>query len=320
MSWSSAARFYHQLALVHRTGIALAPAIEMAGVSSHGHHRELAPAWSRGCSAGGQLADQLAAAGEPDLTVALIRAGEASGKLPEMAQAIAEHFEHAVQLRSLVIARLVYPTILVNVALMVPMIPPAFLGTAPAWTILLGPAILWSVVGAIVASGAFARSGGLAARFALAPGVRFLTVPLILANTCMVLRAALAAGMLVPAALELAAGSCGNREISATLTAASADVRNGRLPDLTTALETCPFPRDMMQVIRNGEVSGKTEETLRQVQVVSEESFKTRTMWTAKVLAGIAYGLAVLVAVIVIVMMMSGYVQMITSVSAEMDP
>ncbi|MBA3708809.1 MAG: type II secretion system F family protein [Planctomycetes bacterium] len=319
MSWKSAARFYHQLALVHRTGIAIAPAVEMAGIASSDRHRALAPAWSRGCATGGQLADQLEASEEPALSVALIRAGETSGKLPEMAQTIAEHYEHAIALRSLVIARLIYPVILVNFALMVPAIPPVFLGTAPAWMVLVGPGALWGVVAVMVVVGIATKRSGLAARFALRRGLRFFTIPLILANTCTVLRASLGAGMLVPDALELAAGSCGNRAVAARLTAAAADVRNDRLPDLTSALETCPFPYDLMQLIRNGETAGKVEETLRQVAVVSEESFRSRTMWAAKILAGIAYGLAILVAVIVIFSMMSGYVNMISSTARELD-
>lgn len=316
MSWASAARFYHQLGMVHHVGISLAQAVEMSGGATFGRHRELAPIWSRGCAAGGQLADQLEASGEPALAVALMRAGEHSGRVTEGARMLAEHFDHLIALRGMIIARSIYPLLVINLGLMVPAIPGAFLGTTPAWKILLGPAILWAVIGAAAVSTRLAGASGLLARIALLPGGRFLAMPMLVSNVCRVLRAALSAGMLVPQALDLAAGGSGNRDMAERLRAAASDVRSGRVPDLTAALNACGFPRDAVNMIENGERSGKLEDVLTHVAVVYDESFRSRTMWTAKVITGVVYGLAMLLTAAVVLSMYGG---VLNQASAQME-
>jgi type II secretory pathway component PulF len=111
-----------------------------------------------------------------------------------------------------------------------------------------------------------------------------------------VLGAAVSAGLLVPAALELAAGACANRELAARLTAVAREVRASRTPDLSAALAACGLAGDELELIRTGEKSGKLEEGLAQARSVAAERFAFRLQWTARLVTGTVYGIAVLIA------------------------
>lgn len=317
MSWATASRFYHQLALITRTGIALPEAIGMAGNVAGGWHGRHAPAWREACRGGGGLADQLEASGEARETVALIRAGERSGRLPELAQAIATAHDHRIELRSLVIARLLYPAVLLHAGLILPAVPPVVLGYASPWKLLLGPSVLYAVVaiGAIVLR--LTTASGLLARLLLAFPLRGLAMPLIEAHTYRVLQAAFLSGMLVPEALELASGACGNRVMEGRLRAAASDVRSGLLPNLGSALAHVGFPRTPVGLVANGEQVGKTDEVLGQVTTLAEESFRTRSLYAAKVVTGTIYGIAMVMAIIAIFQGYGAYIGQIKDLTKE---
>ncbi len=291
MTWSSAAIFYDQLRSLVAMGMALPQALGLAGNTSHGRHRALAPAWAAGCSSGRPLAELLAADGEPALAVALVRAGEASGRLPELCRELAGYYEHALAMRRLVIGRLVYPAFLVHVALVAAAIPGiAFSGASPS-SLLAGPAVLWAVLA--LAWCVFHLVGPqVRARVMLSPGLIGLVGPLVAANTCLVVRAGLAAGMLIPASLELAAPACGNRIYTDRLQAAAGAVNDGRLANLTAALEAAGLPTLVVQMVGTAEIAGKLEEALGRCATFQQESFRTRVEWTARVLSGTIYALA----------------------------
>jgi len=102
--------------------------------------------------------------------------------------------------------------------------------------------------------------------------------------------------LLVPDALELAAGACANRELAVRLAEAGVAVRSGRLPDLVAALSACGMSGDELELIRTGERSGKLEEGLAQARVLAAERFAIRLQWTARAVTGAVYGLAMLIA------------------------
>jgi len=320
MSWQSAARFYRQLGMITRTGISLTQALTMAGGVAGGRHSALAGGWSDGCSRGSDLASQLRAAHEDPLTAALIQAGEKSGRLPEMAQMIADHFEHLMKLRSEIISRLIYPVLVLLFALMIPAVPGIFINGSPFWHVLVGPFALGVLAVVAVGFVVTTHRSGLLARLALSKPLVFFSMPLILTNTCRVLRAGFAAGMLVPDALELASGACGNRSMRARLEQAAVQVRGGGIPDLASAMTSAGFPLEMVQLIANGETAGRSEEVLMQVATVSEESFRIRSTYAARIFTGTIYGIAMLVASLVIIGMVSKYyIQPIKDLNTEMN-
>src|SRR5260221_9508608 len=144
MSWTSAATFYDQLRVLLSAGMPIVQALDLAAGVAASPHRELGRGWSAGCAGGAALAVQLAQSGEPPLAVAMVRAGEASGRLPELCGEIAGHCRHAIALRTLVIGRLIYPAGLLHVALVAAAVPAVAMRGGSPWLLLARPLGLWA--------------------------------------------------------------------------------------------------------------------------------------------------------------------------------
>ena len=316
MSWASAAGFYHQLGVMLRAGLPIPQALEHAGRASSGFHAQHAPGWSAGCAAGNSFAEQLAAAGEEPITCALILAGEQSGRLPEMAQEIATINEHRLTLRRMVISQLLYPLLLINLALMMPGVIGWF-HDGSAWAIVLPPMLFWAVLGAAVTALYATREAGFGARLALLPLVRSLTGPLVAANTCLVLHATTTAGMLHHRGLELAADACGNRAMAARLRHAATEVMTGRIPTFTAACASCELPRTVLQLIEAGEVSGSLEANLGRAAAFSREAFRERTTWATRIFTGTIYAIAMLVAAATVMSIYGGHLREVAQLAED---
>jgi type II secretory pathway component PulF len=318
MSWARTATFHEQLAVTLDAGLPIAQAVEIAGTTAGGAFTDHGRRWSSGCAAGQGLATQLSADGQPSLDVALIRAGEKSGRLPELCRQLASRYRHRIGLRNLVLGRLIYPVVLIHVALLAVGIVLTFTRGWSPGTIIALPMGLW--VAAAAAWSAIGLVGGPArARFALSRPLAPLTLPLVAADTATVLRAALSAGMLMPDALELAAGACGNQVIGERLTGAGHELRYNRLDSLAAALRRVGLPDLVVDHVTSGEQSGRLDETLGQVASLMRESFRLRAEWTARVACGIIYGAAVFGAAAVVLIFWSGYYGMIDDVMRDME-
>jgi len=316
MGLAATAAFYHQLATLVRAGFPLSQALNHAATASGGWQARNAAAWSSGCGSGLPLHEQLAASGENPLAVALVRAGERSGRLPELCDRIAAIAEHLQRLRGLLIGRLIYPFMLAHAALMIPAVPKAFM--SGNWGgILVGPAILWSVIGGGAFFIWFARRSGLGGRLALQPGPRFLTMPWVAANICQVVEAGIAAGMLFHDALELAAPACGNAVMAARLHVAAEDLRHGRCPSLTMALRQVGLPITVVQLVEGAEISGTLEIGLARTAAFQREQFESRSLWAGRIAAGMCFGAALLGAAWAIISMYAGYIGHITEMANE---
>jgi type II secretory pathway component PulF len=316
MSRATAATFHEQLCTLLEAGMPIAHALELAGDAAGGIHRTRARTWAAGCSAGLPLAQQMRASGEAELDVALVEAGELSGRLAGMCREIAAQHRHAIALRTMVIARLAYPLCIVHVALVAAAVPGVFLRGAAPWLLLAGPAALWAAAGAgLLAVRLLGREGW--SRVALLRGARFLAWPWIAANACLALRAGLAAGMLAPRALELAAEACGNRVVARRLASAATAVLNGRLPNVTAALRGSGLPDEVVRLAETGEHSGTLDTELGRAAALMRESFRLRSEWAARAACGAVYGLAMLLGVLVVFMLMAGYVGLITDTANQ---
>src|SRR5688572_13456580 len=183
MSWARTATFHEQLAVTLNAGLTITQAVQLAGDTAGGELRAQGRQWAAGCAAGRGLAEQLAAAQQPGFDVALVKAGETSGRLTEMCRDLAAHYRHRIELRTLVISKLVYPVILIHVTLLALGIVLTFMSGWSPWVILALPVLLWiSVGGAWLASGLLGPAQR--ARIALAGPLAPLTLPLVAANTC----------------------------------------------------------------------------------------------------------------------------------------
>lgn len=313
---SGPATFYAQLGSVVRAGLPLREAVRLAGEAAGGPWRAQAATWSAACAGGQPLAAQLEAAGVERLASALVRAGEVSGRLPELCAELAAYYEHRRALRNLIIARLVYPTLLLHVALAAMGVP----GLIRTWSplpLLYGPAALWLLIAMLVMIHLLLRRSGGLARLALHWPLRPLAVPLVAGNTCLVLHAAQAAGMLHPDGLELAAGACGNHLMETRLRAAAVDLRSGRLPDLPTALRACGLPDLVLRLVETGEASGTTEQELMRAARLQREAFQERTLWAARIATGTLYAITMVIAAVVVISLYAGYLNHVIAMTGD---
>lgn len=317
MSWARTATFHEQLAVTLNAGLTITQAVQLAGDTAGGELRAQGRQWSAGCAAGRGLAEQLASAHQPGFDVALIRAGETSGRLTEMCRDLAAHYRHRIELRSLVIGKLVYPVILIHVTLLALGVVLTFMSGWSPWIILVLPFLLWVSVGAawivLRMLGATTR-----AKLALSGPVAPLTLPLVAANTCTVLRAALSAGLLMPDALELTAGACGNQVLGRRLTEAAGNLRHNRIDSLAAAMANAGLPAIVVDLTTSGERSGKLDETLGQAATLMRESFRLHAEWTARITCGIIYGGAMLAAAGVVFLFFASYIGLINETMQDL--
>lgn len=306
MGWHHTAGFFRQLAVLTRTGMPVGTSLRLAGETAGGSYRAHGLHWSVGCTSGLDLASQLTAAGESDLVCALVRAGEATGKLPDLCARIADHYDQLQALRSLAIGRLIYPLVLLHVALVVPLVPKLFTTDMSALWLLAGPLTLWAAIGGLVIAARIWHASGLLARLALLPGPRLVVQPFLICNLCLVLAAAVAAGLKVRDALELAAAAVGNRVLAARLRDAAQRVDAGTIPNLTQALTYVRLPPTLVMLISSGEQSGTLDRSLDQAAVAARESFHIRALWATKIFTSFIYTVVLVFAAWQIISLFAG--------------
>ncbi len=317
MSWKGAALFYHQVGVIVRTDLPIARALALSGPVASGFHARHAAAWSAGCEAGKPLWVQLEASGEDPMAVALVRAGEISGRLPELAERLATHYEHLDKLLWDFIGKALYPFGLLHAALIVMVLPLVVFKGWPLYSLLFGPIALWVFIIGVLVAGKIFHQKGLLGKLMLLPGPNLLVRPLLTSMTCEVLGAAFAAGMLAPDALELAAGAVGNRTWTGRLLALATRVRGGGVHGIGVALGELGFSRTHVAIISSDEIAGRLDHALIQVATIAEEDFRQRTAWLVKGLNTVLYTIAALVVAAVVIGAAMSYVNTINSMSSE---
>jgi len=215
------------------------------------------------------------------LYVAVVRAGELSGSLPVVLDALTTYLEKSAQLRRKVVGAVTYPAVILAVAAgmvftMIVFLVPVFEGVyARANTALPAPTrLLIAVSGVIrgytlvVIAGAVAAAALLYTSAQSARGRRLidgakLRVPLfgplvrkaVLARTCRTLSVLLSSGIPLIEAMGTVARVSGNRVIEDALIEATAHVQDGgTIAD--TLKRTGEFPSMVVQFVATGEESG----------------------------------------------------------------
>jgi type II secretory pathway component PulF len=303
--WRRTALLHGQLAGLLDAGLPIGRSLVLAGATAGGRMAAASAAWAASCEGGNRLWQVLGASGEAPLVVALVRAGEESGRLPDCCRRIADICERLARTRDEAVGRLIYPALLLHAALIAPAVPGAVLGRSDPLWLLAGPACLWGLIAALAAVGWGTGRSGLFGRLMLRRPFSFLAMPMLVANTAAVLEAAFSAGMRVQAAFALAAGACGNQAMGARLAEAGVAIEERRLDSVAEGLAHGGVGGDLLALVQTGEAGGRLDRALAQVATLAEERFASRLRWTAKIATGTVYAIAMITAACTVLMMWS---------------
>ncbi len=265
---------YHQLGGTLSSGINLLQGVEMIrDAPPSGSFRQHLQSVLNDLKGGLTLSEALARRGRwlPDFDIALIAAGEKSGRLDACFHTLAEYYQERARLLRSVISALAYPAFLVLLVLLV--FPPGQL-TAMVQT--------QNVAAFLVAKGKVLLLVGLAevAILALNQGARFqwwrafseellARVPVLgkarrslaLGRLCMALEALLNAGSDTLKAWDLAGAASGSPALRRAIARALPRMAGGETPGEAIA-QGGVFPPKFLSVYRSGEVSGRIDQSL----------------------------------------------------------
>ena len=257
--------------------------------------------------------------------VNIVRAGEAGGALGTVLQRLAETMERTKELRESVRSALIYPTILIFVAVASVMVllifvVPQFQSTfaqagralpLPTQVVIVVGTFLrdwwWAAIPATVLAGLWFRRRGRVPAVRRARDARLLRMPLLgdligkveIARFARTLATLLANGVTLLAGLGIVKETMSNVVLSSALDGVTAKLREGKGFGRPLA-ETGLFPRLATQMILVGEESGRLEEMLGRVADVYDREVATAIKRFLAVLEPILIlGLAVMVGGIV---------------------
>jgi type II secretory pathway component PulF len=280
--FSARAEFYHQLAQLTTAGLGLPRALEQ--LRRHPPARSFrAPIQTtlRELNEGCTFAEALAQTGGwvPAFDLALIRAGEQSGRLPECLRQISDEYRQRAQLLRTTLLVLAYPAFILHFAIMIfpldRLTGLVLRGEVFAFLFqkltLLGP--LYGVIAAGVLAGQGESFGWRALIERLLHPVPVLgraRRSLAIARLASALEALLNAGVNILEAWELAAAASGSPALLRAVQAAKPDLAGGLTPAEMVATRR-EFPAPFAQMYSAGEISGKLDESLRRARDYFQE-------------------------------------------------
>jgi general secretion pathway protein F len=319
----SLALFTRELATLVEAGIPLDEALRMVMLHPMaGRLRATTQETLEHVLEGASLSDAMQRTGRfGDLYCSVVRAGESGGKLADVLRQLASFLERSMETGGRIRSALVYPAILVLMAVgalilivtvLLPTIAPIFkdAGTEPPFILqrLLEAETFvsehWLILGLLLA----AAAAGLVAA-AQNPQARASAHRLLLrlpvfgrmvtmaesARVARTLGSLLGSGVPMLPALRIAAGTAGNAAVAAGLTAAAEEVKEGRM--LADALrKNGVFPILMLRLIAVGEETGRLEPMLAHVEKIFDSLVQR---WVERMLTLLTPALTIVMGVMV---------------------
>ncbi len=297
--------FCRQFVSMHRAGVTILESLRMLVEQTENDTlREAAQEAYLGVQKGEPLAQSMAKSPKvfPKLLIHMVTAGEASGSLDIAFERMAEQFEKSAKLQSLIKKAMIYPIVVAIVAVVVVIVMltyvvPNFMGMfadmeidMPGITLAVVAAsefmqrrwyivvtVLILVVGFIVWFKKQPVGEALFAKAAIKlPLFGTLTTKSSAAKLARTLSTMLAAGIPMPEAVEITAGTINNLFYREALQEARNDVMQG-IP-LSQPLEKCGlFPPMVYHMTRIGEETGNVEEMLDKLADYYEEEVEVAT-------------------------------------------
>jgi type IV pilus assembly protein PilC len=293
--------FYNQLATMMRAGVTITQAVDLLRKSPP--NRKLgfvAKRVAEMVERGSTFTEAMRSTGRhlPEFDIALIEAGEASGRLSECFKLLADFYVERGRLASQVISALAYPAFLFHFAVL--LFPVSLLTAfllqrgytgafiqnkleifAPVYA--LSIFLIWSMQ----ASRGRRWRNGLEHILNKIPMVYGARRDLALARLCAALEALINAGITIIEAWDIAAQASGSQRIERAVAEARPRLLAGETPAEVISAQRV-YPELFTSSYRTGEVSGQLDETLRRLYRHYLESattgFQRIATWTPKII------------------------------------
>jgi len=280
--FSSRAEFYHQIAQLTTAGVGLPSALEHVQRNPPAHSfRQPVQCILEHLNDGFTFTEALQQTGgwAPAFDVALIQAGEQSGRLPECLHQISDEYRNRANLLRTTLLVLAYPTFILHFAILIFPIDrlTGLVLHGEVFAFLFQKLTVLGPLYGVVALSVLASQGRASAWRAFierllhaVPVLGRARRSLAIARLSSALEALVNAGVNVLEAWGLAAVASGSPALIRAVRVAKADLAGGMTPAEMVA--TCrDFPGEFAQMYDAGEISGKLDESLRRARDYFQE-------------------------------------------------
>jgi type II secretory pathway component PulF len=312
-------QFYLQLASMTRAGVTIVQAVEVLRKSPP--NRKLGVIAGRigeTIERGATFTEAMRSIGRhlPEFDVALIEAGETSGRMAESFKLLGDFYQEQASLVSKVISAMIYPVFLLVLAVLI--FPPSMLSElvlqqkagkyfASKFQIFVPIcATTFFAIWALQARRARAWRNFLERLFSMVPVVGGLQRNLALARLCAALEALINAGVTIIEAWDIAAQATGSQRIENAVAEARAQLLQGETPGEVISQQRI-YPDLFTSTYRTGEVSGQLDDALRRLYRHYMEEATTSMERLAIFVPKIAYLAIALVIAYHVLSFYSGY-------------
>jgi len=273
--FNNRAEFYYQLGKLTGAGLVLTASLQQ--LSRHPparSYREPIRRLLEPLANGHTFAESLRSAGPwlPEFDIAIIEAGEQSGRLEACLLSLADYYREKARLGRQILGDLAYPAFVFHLAVVLFPLPELVNGSLMNYAAkTLG---VFIPVYAVIAFVIYAAQSRHAERWrALIESIVRL-IPILgtarrylaLAQLAATLEALLSAGVTIIEAWEMAATACGSLALRRTVMAWRPLVNGGQTP-AEALVASGQFPDLFASQYRTGEISGQLEETLKRLHV-----------------------------------------------------
>jgi type II secretory pathway component PulF len=322
------AELYHQLAQLTSAGIGVLPALEQIKRNPPGRSfREPLGNLLNHLNQGLTFSESLQKLGSwlPEFDIALIEAGERSGRLDASFRLLAEYYTDRARLAKQVISQLIYPVGLIHFAALVFLIVLPYAKSQfnasiiflfVKTTLILSPLYLITFFLIYATQSKHGEKWRALIESLVRPipilgtARRFLA----LARLAAALEALINAGVNIIEAWDLAAASSGSPALRRAVESWKPEVVAGRTP-AEVLREHREFPEMFANPYASGEVSGKLDETLKRLYAHYQEEGTRKLHAFAQWLPRLIYFIVVLIIAYKIVTFYTGYFQQVNDMS-----
>ena len=147
------AQLFHELTQLSRSGLPMVRSLEIVGRKPGRGIADCARQLFHALQASGSVSEAFRAAKFPESDAAVIEAGEATGRLEQVYQELEQYYSQLAEARRKVLAKSLYPVLVLHMGVLLLAIPPAILsgGWSTYWESVLP--VLAGIYGGFFSSG-----------------------------------------------------------------------------------------------------------------------------------------------------------------------